>query len=55
MDHDRVKENWSRVTNRYPGCSCLPWRYSPRHPRPTDPDCPQHGEPDVADPRQSAA
>jgi hypothetical protein len=43
MDHDHVKENWSRVTNRTPGCSCPAWRYSPRHPKPTNQDCPEHG------------
>ncbi len=41
MDHDQAKENWSRVTNRY--CDCPAWRYSPRHPKPTNPDCAQHG------------
>lgn len=27
-----------------PGCTCPPWRYHPRHPKPTNPDCPTHGE-----------
>jgi hypothetical protein len=44
MDHDQAKENWSRGTNRAPGCDCPAWRYSPRHPKPTNPDCEQHGE-----------
>ena len=43
MDHDQAKENWARGANRVPGCSCPPWRYSPRHPKPSAPDCPQHG------------
>lgn len=45
MDHDRAKENWSRATNRYAGCTCPPWRYSPahNHKRPTNPDCKEHG------------
>lgn len=45
MDHDHMKENWSRTTNRQPGCTCPPWRYSPRVAvlRPTNPDCPKHG------------
>lgn len=43
MDHDRHKENWSRGNNPQPGCNCLPWRYQPRYPKPTNPDCPQHG------------
>ena len=34
---------WTRRTNRYAGCTCPPWRYSPRHPKPTNPDCQQHG------------
>lgn len=34
---------WARRTNQYAGCSCPPCRYSPRHSKPTDPDCPQHG------------
>ncbi|MFJ4286628.1 hypothetical protein ACIPY0_13400 [Paenarthrobacter nicotinovorans] len=34
---------WARRTNTYPGCTCPPWRYNPRHPKPTTPDCPQHG------------
>lgn len=43
MDHDATKENWSRTTNRYSGCSCPPWRYHPKHPKQTNPHCPQHG------------
>lgn len=35
--------HWERKTNRYPGCTCPPWRYHPRYPKPTDPDCPEHG------------
>ena len=27
-----------------PGCSCPEWRYHPAYPRPTNPDCPKHGE-----------
>jgi len=34
---------WNRPTNRYPGCTCPAWRYSPMHPKPTAPDCPTHG------------
>lgn len=34
---------WKRRTNRYTGCTCPPWRYNPRHPKPTNPDCPEHG------------
>lgn len=34
---------WARRTNSYPGCSCPPWRYNPRHPKPTNPDCLEHG------------
>jgi hypothetical protein len=34
---------WVRPTNVYAGCSCPPWRYNPRHPKPTNPDCTQHG------------
>ena len=41
---------WVRPTNRYPGCCCPAWRYHPRHPKPTNPDCPEHG-----DNRQEAA
>lgn len=37
---------WVRRTNTYAGCTCPAWRYSPRHPKPTNPDCPQHGGPD---------
>lgn len=35
--------HWHRKTNRYPGCTCPAWRYHPRYPKPTDPDCPEHG------------
>lgn len=53
MDWDRV--NWERVAfagddgrkkpdNRYPGCTCPSWRYCPWKKRPTNPDCPEHGE-----------
>ncbi|QWY84250.1 hypothetical protein QEO77_gp53 [Arthrobacter phage Zaheer] len=35
---------WNRPTNTYPDCKCPPWRYNPRHPRPTNPDCQIHGE-----------
>jgi hypothetical protein len=35
---------WNRRTNSYPGCSCPPWRYHPRYPKPTNPDCQLHGE-----------
>jgi hypothetical protein len=34
---------WDRRTNRYAGCTCPPARYSPRHPKPTNADCPTHG------------
>jgi hypothetical protein len=34
---------WDRPTNHYPGCTCPPWRYNPRHTRPTNPDCTEHG------------
>ena len=46
MDHDHQKENWSRTTNHYPGCSCPPFRYSPAHihKRTTNPDCEKHGD-----------
>lgn len=30
--------------NPNPGCSCPPWRYNPRFPRPTNPECLKHGE-----------
>ena len=43
MDHDNKKENWARGNNKQPGCSCPPWRYTPRHTRPTNPDCREHG------------
>jgi hypothetical protein len=43
MDHDCDKENWSRPTNRYARCTCPPWRYNPRHPKPTNPECETHG------------
>lgn len=35
---------WHRRTNTYPGCTCPPWRYSPAHPKPTNPECPTHGD-----------
>lgn len=35
---------WNRRTNSYAGCSCPPWRYNPRFPHPTNPDCQLHGE-----------
>jgi hypothetical protein len=35
---------WNRPTNSYAGCSCPPWRYNPRFPHPTNPDCELHGE-----------
>lgn len=35
---------WVRPTNRYAGCCCPAWRYSPRHPKPTNPECHEHGE-----------
>ena len=44
MDHDDRAENWARRTNTYPGCTCPAWRYSPRHPKPTNPDCKMHGQ-----------
>lgn len=42
---------WVRRTNRYPGCSCPAWRYSPKHPKPTNPLCEIHGETNVQPPR----
>lgn len=45
MDHDYRKENWLRGNNKTPGCTCPPWRYTPRHPKPTNPGCPTHGQP----------
>lgn len=48
MNHDHMAENWSRRTNTYPDCHCLPWRYNPRHPKPTNPDCPTHGSKETA-------
>lgn len=45
--HDAValgaESHWHRRTNRYPGCSCPEWRYHPLYPKPTDPDCSEHG------------
>ena len=38
---------WTRPTNTYPGCTCPPWRYSPMYPKPTNPECPKHGEQSV--------
>lgn len=35
--------SWHRQPNREPGCTCPPWRYNPRHIRPTNPECPTHG------------
>lgn len=35
---------WHRRTNTYAGCTCPPWRYNPRLPKPTNPACPKHGE-----------
>jgi hypothetical protein len=35
---------WHRPANRYPGCTCPPWQYSPRHPKPTNPEGAKHGE-----------
>lgn len=34
---------WARRTNTYTGCSCPPARYNPKYQKPTNPDCPQHG------------
>jgi hypothetical protein len=34
---------WVRPTNRYPNCTCPPARYNPKAPKPTSPDCPEHG------------
>jgi hypothetical protein len=34
---------WARRTNTYPGCTCPPARYNPRHPKPTNPECETHG------------
>jgi len=41
---------WHRRTNTYPGCTCPPWRYNPAQPKPTDPDCAKHGEPQTTEP-----
>lgn len=40
-----TESTWQRKDNRYPDCSCQPWRYSPSHShlRPSDPGCPEHG------------
>ena len=38
---------WHRRTNTYPGCTCPAWRYNPAHPKPTNPECPKHGEQNV--------
>jgi len=38
---------WTRPTNRYAGCTCPSWRYNPSQPKPTDPNCPKHGGPNV--------
>ena len=35
---------WHRKTNTYVNCTCPPWRYNPRQPKPTNPTCTQHGE-----------
>lgn len=48
MDHDYRKENWLRGNNKQPGCTCPPWRYTPRQIRPTSPDCPEHSEKQAA-------
>jgi hypothetical protein len=45
-----AKSHWQRDTNRYPGCTCPAWRYHPRYPKPTNPDCTTHG-PSVSAPR----
>lgn len=37
-----AKDFWNRKTNVY--CACPPWRYNPRQPKPTNPDCRVHGE-----------
>jgi hypothetical protein len=34
---------WHRRTNTYAGCTCPPWRYNPRQPKPTNADCSEHG------------
>ena len=38
---------WTRRTNTYADCTCPPSRYSPTQPRPTNPDCPTHGNKDT--------
>lgn len=43
MLHDAAAENRRIRDNRYPGCTCPPWRYHPAHPKPTNPACPRHG------------
>lgn len=35
---------WWRPTNRYSDCICPPARYNPRATKPTNPDCPTHGD-----------
>ena len=37
---------WARKTNRYCDCTCPPARYDPTSTKPTDPECPTHGEND---------
>ena len=41
-----AESSWHRPTNRYPGCSCPPFRYSPAHihKRITNPECEKHGD-----------
>jgi hypothetical protein len=34
---------WNRKTNQYANCTCPPARYNPTKPKPTNPDCPTHG------------
>jgi len=38
---------WSRRTNIYAGCTCPPARYNPKQPKPTNLNCPTHGEPNA--------
>jgi hypothetical protein len=49
MDWDKVR--WHPVgvvtkqrDNHEPGCTCPSWRYCPWKTRPTNPECPTHGE-----------
>jgi len=38
---------WTRRTNTYNGCTCPPARYNPKQPKPTNPQCKEHGDQNV--------